>query len=89
MAIIKDNDNLMGVDTTTYNRIANTGAMYNGRDKMQLAIQKFSSKEYREENPNDFKEIILDIELTDREKDQIWNILYTAMNRVIEGIDDI
>lgn len=87
MAIKKDNDNLMGVDTTTYNRVQNTGALANGSKNIALVCQKFSSKEYRIENPNDFKPFTEQVELTDSEKDQVWAILYTALNRKLDGVE--
>ena len=85
MAIVKDNDNLMGVDTVTYNRIANTGALINGSNNITLVCQKFSSEEYRQENPNDFKPFNINVELSNEELKVIWDIIYTAGNRIIEG----
>lgn len=88
MAIKIINDNLMGVNVDSYNRIENIQSFRNGLERVEIVSMKYGSEDYRRGSPRGGQSFVDTVTLTEEEQSIIWDILYSAQKRNYENTED-
>lgn len=81
MALTIKNDTFKGLPTDAYYRLGYTTARNNGELRQFLSVEKFSTAEYRNDNPEDFVREDVAVTYTKEELSQLETIHYNALKR--------